>query len=55
MLFSASAKLLAENFSKNSNIDDSGISVPAFSSKTNLKLYNISVTPRLVKKSHNQP
>ena len=55
VLFSASAKLLAENFSKNSNIDDSGISVPAFSSKTNLKLYNISVTPKLVKKSHNQP
>ena len=36
------AKLLAENFSKNSNLDDSGISLFVFPSRTNLKLHNIS-------------
>ena len=52
MLSSASdkAKLFAENFSKNSNLDDSGISLPVFPSRTNLKLHNISVTPMMVKK-----
>ena len=44
------AKSFAENFSKNSNLDDSGISVPVFPSRTNLKLRNISVTPKIVKK-----
>ena len=44
------AKLFAENFSKNSNLDDLGISLPFFSSRTNLKLHNISVTPKMVKK-----
>ena len=44
------AKLFAENFSKNSNLDDSGISLPVFPSKTNLKLHNISVSPKMVKK-----
>ena len=44
------AKLRAENFSKNSNLDDSGISLPVFLSKANLKLDNISVTPKMVKK-----
>ena len=44
------AKLFAENFSKNSNLDDSGISLPVFHSRTNLKLYNISVTPKMAKK-----
>ena len=44
------AKLFAENFSKNSNLDDSGISLPVFPSRTNLKLHNISVTPNMVKK-----
>ena len=34
----------------NSNLDDSGISLPVFSSRTNLKLRNISVTPKMVKK-----
>ena len=38
------AKLFAENFSLNSNLDDSGVSLPVFSSRTNLKLHNISVT-----------
>ena len=52
MLSSASdkGKLFAKNFSKNSNLDDSGISLPVFSSRTNLKLHNISVTPKMVKK-----
>ena len=52
MLSSASdkAKLFAENFSKNSNLDDSGISLPVFPSRINLKLHNISVTPKIVKK-----
>ena len=44
------AKLFAENFSKNSNRDNSGISLPVFSSRTNLKLHNISVTRKMVKK-----
>ena len=44
------AKLFAENFSMNSNLDDSGISLPAFPSRTNLKLHNISVTPKMVRK-----
>ena len=42
------AKLLAENFSKNSNLDDSGIYLPILHSRTNLKLHNISVTPKMV-------
>ena len=44
------AKLFAKNFSKNSNLDESGISFPLFLSRTNLKLHNISVTPKLTKK-----
>ena len=52
LLSSASdkAKLFAENFSNNSNLDDSDISLPVFPSRTNLKLHNISVTPKMVKK-----
>ena len=51
MLSSASdkAKLFAENFSLNSNLDDSGVSLPVFPSKTNLKLHNICVTPKMVR------
>ena len=44
------AKSFAENFSLNSNLDHSGISLPVFSSRTNLKLHNISVTPKIVRK-----
>ena len=44
------AKLFAKNFSKNSNLDDLGISLPVFPSKTNLKLHNISVLLKMVKK-----
>ena len=43
------AKLFAKNFSKNSNLDDPGISLLIFPSRTNLKLH-ISVTPKMVKK-----
>ena len=43
-------KLLAKNFSKNSNLDDLGISLPVFPSRTNLKLHNISLTATMVKK-----
>ena len=52
MLSSASdkAKLFAKNFPKNSNLHDSGISLHAFPSRTDLKLHAISVTPKLVKK-----
>ena len=44
------AKKFSENFSKNTNLDDSGISLPVFPSWTNLKLHNISVTWKMVKK-----
>ena len=45
------AKLFAENFSLNSNLDDSGsgISLSIFPSRTNLKLH-ISVTSKMVRK-----
>ena len=38
------------NFSMKSNRDDSGISLPVFPSRANLKLHNISVTHKMVKK-----
>ena len=44
------ARLFAENFSKNSNLDDSGIWLPFFPSRINLKLHDISLTPKRVKK-----
>ena len=44
------AKLFDENFSLNSNLDDSGIYLPVFPSRTNSKLHNISVTPKMVRK-----
>ena len=37
------AKLFAENFSMNSYLDYSGISLPVFPSRNNLKLHNVSV------------
>ena len=43
------ANMFPENFSKNSNLDDSGISKPVFPSITNLKLHNISITPKTIK------
>ena len=44
------AKLFAKSASKNSGLDDSGISLPVFPSRTNLKLHNISITHNMVKK-----
>ena len=44
------AKLFAKNFSKNSNLDDSGISLPVLPCRTNLKLHNLSITLKMVKK-----
>ena len=44
------AKLFAENFSKNSNFDDSGISLHVFPSRTYLKQHNISIISKMVKK-----
>ena len=38
-------KLFDVNFYKNFNLDDTGIPLPVFPSRTNLKLQNISVTP----------
>ena len=43
------AKLFAENFSKNSNLYDPGISLPVFPSRTNLKLHNIYLAAKMVK------
>ena len=40
----------AKNFSKNSYLDDSGVSLPVFPSRTNLKQHNISITPKMVKR-----
>ena len=44
------AKLFADKFFKNSNLDNSGISLSVLPSKTNLKLHNISVTSKMVRK-----
>ena len=52
MLHSVSdtANLFAENFSKNSNLEDPGVSLLAFLFRTTLKMHNIPVTPKLAKK-----
>ena len=43
------AKMFTENiFNINSNLDQLGISLPAFFSRTNLKLYDVSGTAKLV-------
>ena len=47
---SGKAKLLVKNFSKNSNLDDLGISLPVVPSTTNLKLHNTSVALKMIKK-----
>ena len=48
VLSSASDK--AKSLAKNSNLDNSSISLPAFSCRTNFKLHNISVYPKMLKK-----
>ena len=52
MLSSASdkARLFAENFSVKFNLDDLGIFLPIFPSRTNLRVHNITVTPTMVRK-----
>ena len=44
------AKLFTKNFTKNSGLENSAISLPVFPSRINLKMHNISVTPKMVKK-----
>ena len=46
---SEKAKLFAKNFCNKSNLDDSRISEPVFSFRTNLKVHNISIIPKIVK------
>ena len=47
---SGTVKLFAKHFSGNSNLDDSGIALPVFPFRTNLKLHHISVIHKLIKK-----
>ena len=44
------ANLFTGNLSKNSSLDDSGILLLVFLSRTNQKLHNISLSPKMVKK-----
>ena len=44
------AELFADNFCKNSNLVDLGISLTVYPSRTNLKSHHISLTPKMVKK-----
>ena len=48
-----SPSLILKN-SENSVLDDSCIFLPSFPPRTNLALHNISVTPKVIKKSHNE-
>ena len=52
VLPSASDKvnLFVKNFSKIFKLDDSGTSLPVFPSRTNVKLHNFSLTPKMIKK-----
>ena len=43
------AKLLAETWSENSQLDIRCSSIPTFPYRTNLKLHDISITPKMVK------
>ena len=47
------AKIFIEKLSAKSKLDDSGISLLALFRRTNLEMYNTSVTPKL--KYHNRP
>ena len=42
--------MFTKNFSNNFNLDDSGISLTVFASRTNLKLRKIPITPKMVTK-----
>ena len=50
-IFGLISSFLSNRQLKNSNLDDSGISLPVFPSRTNLKLHNISKLPRWLKRS----
>ena len=43
-------KLFPENFLKDSNLDDSGILLPAFPYRANIKMHSIHVTLKLINK-----
>ena len=43
-------KLFAKNVSTNCSLDDSGISLPVFPSRAKVKLHNISIIFKMVKK-----
>ena len=47
---SVEAELFAKDFSKNSDLNGSGISLPVFPSGTNLRMHNTFITPKLVNK-----
>ena len=47
---SDTAKLFPKNFFKNFNLDESCISLPVFTSRTNLKHHKVSVTPKMIEK-----
>ena len=49
LLYLLYSKIFVENFSNNSNLVDSGISLSVFPSRTTLKPDDISVTPKMVK------
>ena len=49
-MLSSASELFPESFPKNSILDDSGISLPVFLSRTNLKLHIVPVTAKMVKK-----
>ena len=42
--------MFAKNFSKNSNLYNSGITLPVFSPTCDMKLHNIAETPKMNKK-----
>ena len=44
------AKLFTKYFFMNNNLDNSGISLTVFSSRTNVTLHTIFVTPKMIKK-----
>ena len=50
LLLLVKQNLFSRHFSKNSNLDDSDISLTVFPSRTILKLHNISITSKMVKK-----
>ena len=50
LLLQIKQNCLLKTFLKNSYLDDLGISLPVFPSRTILKLHNISITPKMVQK-----